>query len=119
MTSDQALNDLTELGAEVVTKYAYSDSVQVGYVISQSPDGSSPVAKGAKVTLVVSKGPSSVIIPNVKSLSKDQAITILENLGLNVKTKTLGTRKSKVVTYVSPVVGAKVKPGSTVTITLS
>ena len=84
MTSDQALNDLTELGAEVVTKYAYSDSVQVGYVISQSPDGSSPVAKGTKVTLVVSKGPSSVIVPNVKSLSKDQAITILENLGLKI-----------------------------------
>lgn len=119
MTSDQALNDLTSIGAVVITKYAFSDSVQAGNVISQSPDGSQPVAKGTKVTLVVSKGPSSVIVPNVKSLSKDQAITILENLGLQVKTKTIGTRKNKVVTYVSPVVGAKVKPGSTVTITLS
>jgi serine/threonine-protein kinase len=119
LSSDQALNELNNLGASVVSKYEYSDTVPSGTVISQSPDGKDPVAKGAKVTLVISKGPSAIAIPMVKSLSQKEATVILENLGFNVKVKTIGTKKNKVVIGVSPAIGAKVKPGSTVTITLS
>ncbi len=119
LSSDQALNELNNLGASVISKYEYSDTVPTGTVISQTPDGKEPVAKGAKVTLVISKGPSSIAIPMVKSLSQKEATLILENLGFNVKVKTIGTKKNKVVIGVSPAIGAKVKPGSTVTITLS
>jgi serine/threonine-protein kinase len=119
LSSDQALNELNSMGASVVSKYDYSDSVPTGNVISQDPDGSTPIAKGAKVTITISKGPSSIAIPNVKSLSLAEATKILENLGFNVAHKNIGTRKNKVVIGISPKVGAKVKPGSTVTLTLS
>jgi serine/threonine-protein kinase len=119
LSSDQALNELNSMGATVVSKYDYSDSVPAGNIISQDPDGSAPIAKGAKVTITISKGPSSVVIPNVKSLDLASATKILENLGFNVSHKNIGTRKNKVVIGVSPKVGAKAKPGSTVTLTLS
>ena len=119
LSSDQALNELNNLGASVVSKYDYSDTVPAGNVISQDPDGSAPIAKGAKVTITISKGPSSITVPNVKSLTLQAATTVLENLGFQVKSKTIGTRKHKVVIGVSPKISTKAKPGSLVTLTLS
>ena len=119
MSGDQALNELTGIGAVVTSKYSYSDSVPSGVVISQTPDGTTPLAKGEKVLLEISKGPSSIFIPNVYSLTKDKATVILENLGFSVKYKVIGSKKVKTVTNVSPKVGSKVKPGSTITLTLS
>ena len=87
MSGDQALNELTTNGAIVTTKYAYSATVATGNVISQSPDGSSPIAKGDKILIVISKGPSTVFVPNVYSLTKDKAAGILENLGFSPTTK--------------------------------
>ena len=119
LSSDQALNELNNLGAKVLSKYEYSDTVPAGNIISQDPDGSAPIAKGATVTITISKGPSSIAIPNVKSLDLQAATKILENLGFVVNHKSIGTRKNKVVIGVSPKVGSMAKPGSTVTLTLS
>ena len=119
LSSDQALNELNNLGAKVLSKYEYSDTVPAGNIISQDPDGSAPIAKGATVTITISKGPSSISIPNVKSLDLQAATKILENLGFVVNHKSIGTRKNKVVIGVSPKVGSMAKPGSTVTLTLS
>jgi serine/threonine-protein kinase len=117
-TSDEALNELTAAGVSANATYAYSDSVQIGTVISQSPDGAAPLAKGSVVTLVISKGPSAIYVPNVYSLTQLKATTILENLGLKVVVRKIGTKKVKTVTNVSPASGAKVSPGATITITL-
>ena len=119
LSSDQGLNELNNLGAKVISKYEYSDTVPAGNIISQDPDGSAPIAKGATVTITISKGPSSISIPNVKSLDLQAATKILENLGFVVNHKSIGTRKNKVVIGVSPKVGSMAKPGSTVTLTLS
>ena len=119
LSSDQGLNELNNLGAKVISKYEYSDTVPAGNIISQDPDGSAPIAKGATVTITISKGPSSIAIPNVKSLDLQAATKILENLGFVVNHKSIGTRKNKVVIGVSPKVGSMAKPGSTVTLTLS
>ena len=119
LSSDQALNELNNLGAKVLSKYEYSDTVPAGNIISQDPDGSAPIAKGATVTITISKGPSSISIPNVKSLDLQAATKILENLGFVVNHKSIGTRKNKVIIGVSPKVGSMAKPGSTVTLTLS
>ena len=118
-TSDEALNELTALGLVVNATYQYSDTVQIGTVISQSPDGSVPLAKGSVLTLVISKGPSAVFVPNVYSLTELKATTILENLGFKVVVRKIGTKKVKTVTNLSPASGTKVSPGATITITLS
>ena len=50
-------------GFKVEKAYEYSDSVDAGKVISQSPNGGSSAAEGSKVTIVVSQGKKSVNVP--------------------------------------------------------
>jgi len=115
-TSDEAQNELTSAGLVVSSQYEYSDTVPIGTIISQTPGDVTNVAKGEKITLVISKGPSKIFVPNVYSLSKLAATKILEDLGFKVDYRYIA--KKKTVTNISPKVGAAVKPGSTITITL-
>lgn len=117
-SSDQALNELTAAGFDVTPTYAFSDTVPIGMVVSQTPDGGTNLPKGTKIALVISKGSESVFIPNVYSLTQEKATTALEDLYLVVTIKKIGTRPNKVVIDVSPTVGSKVKRGSTVVVTV-
>ncbi len=116
-SGEQALNELTEAGFEVDTKYIYSEDLPIGAVISQSP-AAGELDKGIKITLLVSKGSEFVFIPNIFSLTQAKAVATLKDLDLKVIVKTVGNKKTKVVTNVAPKVGTKVKRGSTVTITV-
>jgi len=117
-SGDQASNELTSAGFKVISTFGYSDSIQAGSVISQSPDGANPVPAGSTVSIVVSQGSQTVFVPNLYSLTQKSATLALENLQLHVKVKKIGSKKIKTVTNISPKVGTKVKRGSTVTITL-
>lgn len=116
-SGEQALNELTEAGFEVETKYVFSEDLPIGAVVSQIPSGGD-IDKGSVITLTVSKGSQFVFIPNVFSLSEVKAIDTLKDLDLKVVVKKVGNKKTKVVTNISPKVGEKVKRGSTVTITV-
>jgi serine/threonine-protein kinase len=115
-TSDQAQSELTAAGLIASSKYEYSDTIPIGTVISQTPSDVSTVGKGEKITIIISKGPSKIFVPNVYSLSKLAATKILEDLGFKVEFKYIAKKKS--VTNISPKSGTAVAPGSTVTITL-
>jgi len=118
-SGDQALTELTNAGFVASTTYAYSDTVAIGAVISQTPDGTGgTAAKGTKVALVVSQGSESVFVPNVYSFTQDKATAMLQDLDLVVSVKKIGTRAVKTVTNISPKVGTKVIRGSTVVITV-
>ena len=116
-SGEQALNELTEAGFEVETKYVFNEDLPIGAVVSQIPSGGD-IDKGSVITLTVSKGSQFVFIPNVFSLSEAKAIDTLKDLDLKVVVKKVGNKKTKVVTNISPKVGEKVKRGSTVTITV-
>ncbi|MEY3165946.1 MAG: hypothetical protein RLZZ291_463 [Actinomycetota bacterium] len=116
-SGEQALNELTEAGFEVDTRYIFSEDLPIGAVISQSPEAGE-LDKGSKITLLVSKGSEFVFIPNIFSLTQAKAVATLKDLELKVIVKTVGNKKTKVVTNVAPKVGTKVKRGSTVTITV-
>lgn len=116
-SGEQALNELTEAGFDVETKYVFSEDLPIGAVVSQIPSGGD-IDKGSVITLTVSKGSQFVFIPNVFSLSEAKAIDTLKDLDLKVVVKKIGNKKTKVVTNISPKVGEKVKRGSTVTITV-
>ena len=117
-TADQALNELTDAGFSVDTVNQFSESVLSGEVISQEPSSGAPLAKGAKITLTISKGSEFVFIPNVFSLTEAKARAALTDLDLKVIVKKIGAKKVKAVTNIAPKVGTKVKRGSTVTITV-
>ncbi|HEY3293438.1 MAG TPA: Stk1 family PASTA domain-containing Ser/Thr kinase [Candidatus Nanopelagicaceae bacterium] len=118
-SGDQALTELTNAGFVASTTYAYSDTVAIGAVISQTPDGNGGTApKGTKVALVVSQGSESVFVPNVYSFTQAKATAMLQDLDLVVSVKKIGTRAVKTVTDIFPKVGTQVKRGSTVIITV-
>ena len=112
--AEKALSDLglaVERGEE-----QNSDSVPKGSVISQSPrDGT--LFKGDTVTLVVSKGPVLVEVPNVVRKQLGEARRILEDAGLQVKVERAFGGIFGTVRFQSPENGT-VPKGSTVTITI-
>ena len=110
---EQALSELTEMGFDVDAVYKFSDSVFKGQVISQSPEKMDSISKGSKIDLTISKGPEFVFVPNVLGKNKNDASLDLENLGLRVKIKGSGK-----VNNISPAIGAKVKQGAVITLTL-
>ena len=116
-SGEQALNELTEAGFDVETKYVFSEDLPTGAVVSQLPRGGD-IDKGSVITLTVSKGSEFVFIPNLFSLTQAKAVDTLKDLDSKVIIKKVGNKKIKVVTNISPKVGDKVKRGSTVTITV-
>ena len=116
-SGEQALNELTEAGFDVETKYVFSEDLPIGAVVSQLPR-TGDIDKGSVITLTVSKGSEFVFIPNLFSLTQALAVDTLKDLDLKVIIKKVGDKKIKVVTNISPKVGERVKRGSTVTITV-
>jgi serine/threonine-protein kinase len=62
----------------------FSETVPTGSIISQSPAGGTAGHRGDHVTLVVSKGPPLVLVPNVVNKSEDDARAALEAAGFAV-----------------------------------
>ncbi len=112
-----AQQELTDLGLKVeAAKQENSDTVAKGDVISQSPrDGT--LFKGDTVTLVVSKGPVLVDVPNVIGKQVTEARTILEAAGFTVKVERALGGIFGTVRFQDPENG-KAPKGSTVTVTI-
>lgn len=71
------------------TSYEYSDTVDIGCVISQSPEAGTAITPSMEyVELTISRGKQSrsIKVPNVKGLSKAEAIEALEKEGFKVVT---------------------------------
>lgn len=115
---EQALNELAQAGFDVSSTFAFSESVPMGAVISQTPNGVVAAPKGSAVALVVSQGSAYTYIPNLYSVAENKAVSALKALDLKVVVKRMGTKATKSVTNMVPKVGTKVKRGSTVTITV-
>jgi len=114
---EQALNELTEAGFNVTVTYVYDEKAMPGEVISQSPAAGSALIKGASVNLIISQGSALVYIPNVLRSTEAQAAALLKDLGLKVKIKKV-IKSAKLVIGITPAIGAKVKRGSTVALTV-
>lgn len=104
-SSEQALNELTDAGFDVEQREAFSDKYPVGNVIEQTPVDTA-LAKGSKITLLVSKGPEQVKVPTgILKLEEMKAISLLEDYGFSVKVlKPAKVQKGKklVVVKVTP-----------------
>jgi serine/threonine-protein kinase len=114
--ADQAVATLTDAGLQVdATKQEFSDDVPKGSVISQTP-ANGTLFRGEQVTLVVSKGPELVKVPNVQGKQLQEAQQILEGAGFQVKVENFmggifGTVRSQ-----NPGPDAEVPKGSVVTL---
>ena len=91
------------------------DDVAKGSVISQDPSAGTG-HRGDTVTLVVSKGPVMVQVPDVGGMTSGEARQALEAAGLKVEVERVFGGMLDNVRAVDPGVGTSVRKGATVTI---
>jgi serine/threonine-protein kinase len=84
-SKDAATAALT--GANLKVKYTedYSKTVAEGNVVSSNPKAGATVPQGSTVTLVISKGPPLVEMPDLFRTDEQAAVKALKDLGLKVK----------------------------------
>ena len=99
------------------TKQDWSDTVPKGSVISQSP-ATGTLFQGDPVTLVISKGPQLVTVPDVIGRQEGLATSILKDLGFNVQIERAFGGFFGTVRLQSVDPGTGAPKGSTITLTV-
>jgi serine/threonine-protein kinase len=90
-----------------------------GTVIDESPPGSTPQDPGTTITLSVSKGPSTVLVPDVTQETSDQASLDLTTQGFTPQVQyqdTTDVAEDGFVLKQTPAGGKQATPGSTIII---
>jgi eukaryotic-like serine/threonine-protein kinase len=103
----------------VVLKYAGDPKDQV---IAVSPLAGEQAREGSVVTLVVSRGPQPIGVPNLVSMNVDEARRVLKDAGLRldiVQRLESSTIPENVIASQDPKDGAQVDPGSSVAVVVS
>jgi serine/threonine-protein kinase len=80
-----AQGELSGRGFKTRVVERYSQTVKIGDVIKQRPPADARVGYGSTVTLVVSKGPEPVLVPQVIGRNVDEATAILQAAGFRVQ----------------------------------
>jgi serine/threonine-protein kinase len=108
---------LEKLGLTVSVTEEFSKTVADGRAVSTTPKAGTTVPKGSKVTLVVSKGPPPVTVPDLYRVSEDEARATLTSLGFKVSVVyPIGITPFGLVVKQSAKAGSTLPFGSTVTI---
>ena len=95
----------------------YSDTVEKGKIIRQTPEAGEVIEEGSTIDLVVSRGPQMVEMPNVAGFTRDGAEQQLAQVGLNASFYPIyndGSYVSGCVAYCSEEPGVMVEVGSTI-----
>ena len=99
---------------DVTVVEVFADNTPKGLVVGTNPKSGTEVAAEAPVKLLVSKGPASVVVPNVINLSPADAAVALRSAGLKIGS-TVGAPDLPVL-FTRPVRRSTVKRGTVVTL---
>jgi eukaryotic-like serine/threonine-protein kinase len=112
---------ISRAGFKVSVSRENSDTVKTGRVISTSPGGGSEIDKGRRVTLVVSRGPQLVAVPDVVGQNSASARDTLTNAGFKVQqTERESTEKDPgTVLEQNPGSGVQAPEGATVSLVVA
>ena len=101
----------------------YSSTVEKNYVISQAPVKGTPLKKGDTISIIISKGPQSLSVPNVIGYSLNDAKKILKQSGLNLGTVSYeysNFRSEGTIINQSPLAGmGDIKEGDSINVVVS
>ena len=117
LSADEAIKALTDAGLTVdssLNTEAHDDEIEAGRAIGVLlPEGT--VRVGSIIGLNISLGPELVAIPEVKDLPLQEAMDLLQSLGLDPQTNVPDALRSfAVASGTSPKAGEKVKKGTPV-----
>ncbi len=102
-----------------VTRVDVASDLTEGIVVDQDPSGDSEATRGTTVTLSVSRGPSTVSVPDVTAEDVSIAQTTLENAGFRTRVvfeDTADPNLDGIVTSQDPVGGSRAAPDSVITL---
>src|SRR6185295_15029611 len=120
-TAAVAAAEAAAVGLQVTIAYLNSPSVQAGTIISQFPTVGTNVAQGSSITITVSSGPTSVMVPDVVGKPQSAATTQIAGAGLapTVTQANDPVIAAGLVLSQAPNAGTPVPPGSGVNIVIS
>jgi eukaryotic-like serine/threonine-protein kinase len=120
MSADQAGAALRRAGFNVETERAASDTIPENVVTSQSPEAGRTADRGSTVTVVVSAGPASAVVPNLAGRGVEDAKAALRDAGLTPRL-IFSLQSDQVGTVIdeSPPASTSAKHGSPVTLTIA
>jgi serine/threonine-protein kinase len=107
---DEAVKILKAAGFDVSVDEVFDESAPKGVVFDQSPS-SGTAGRGSTITLKVSKGPEIITVPDVGGMKVDEAVRLIEDLGLKTRViRPFG--RGDTVHAQSPGAGKKVRRGA-------
>jgi beta-lactam-binding protein with PASTA domain/predicted Ser/Thr protein kinase len=115
---EQASSELQRAGFKVSKVDVDSDQPQ-GTVTDQTPKGGTSASEGSTVTLSVSRGPTTVAVPDVTTQEVSIARATLQDAGFRVRTvleDTDDTTLEGIVISQDPAGGSQQKPNAVVTL---
>ena len=119
-TEPQAVQRITADGFKAKVQRRPSATVPVKIVFDQQPDPGTRLAKGSIVTIVVSTGKPTVVVPNVRGDTQQDAIETLVSRGLDPNVVPINSPEAEgTVTAQDPAPGLTVVAGTTVRINVS
>jgi eukaryotic-like serine/threonine-protein kinase len=105
---------LEDEGFLVSVSEEFSERVDKGVVISQTPSHGTEYQPGNSVSIVVSKGPPEFAMPTVVGMSRDGAVDKLRGLGLLVDVSIVPGHAGARVVFQEPAAGTIVRAGDLV-----
>ena len=122
LETERAVYVIEESGFTVGQKIEVNDdNVPIGFVISQNPIAGKKMGPGSTVDLVVSSGPSLIVLGDLSKKSVEDATQILETLGLEFETTEEFSEdiEEGLVSGTIPEAGEIVTPDNIVTVIVS
>ena len=90
LTTEEAKKRLEEKGFKCNVQEEFSETIEFGYVIRQTPDKNSKAKKGTEVTIYVSGEEEQAVVPKITGCTQEEAIKLLEEAGLMIGDVTMG-----------------------------
>ncbi|WP_327236996.1 Stk1 family PASTA domain-containing Ser/Thr kinase [Streptomyces sp. NBC_01317] len=121
-TEQEAKKRLADAGLDVKVGNDFSDTFERGTVMGSDPDSRARVRGGGPVTIVVSRGPEVVKVPDLEGSTLAEARRVLRQAGLaaGVVTRSFDdTVEQGAVIRTDPASGAEVRPDSGIRLVVS
>jgi serine/threonine-protein kinase len=106
LSYDAAAAAITAVQLKPVQATDFSDTVPAGQFIRTSPPGGAPVQRDSAVTVVFSKGPQLIAVPEVRGATVENGAALINSLGLVADVQ--GYQPGK------PIKGQSIAPGTPV-----
>ena len=116
-----AEQELTRIGLDCKVEYAANEKYPLDTVVMQNPALDTVIPRGKPVLLVVSSGPSSMVMPDLQSMSYQDAVSLLKTMGFQTTSERVLNGDYPVDTIVSqvPAPNEKITKESEISLTVS